>query len=55
MPSATHAAVSHVDPFSDEFLGDPYPFHEVLRETGPVVWLERYGSKYPPAKPGALG
>jgi cytochrome P450 len=43
MPSATNAAVSDVDPFCDEFLGDPYPFHEVLREAGPVVWLERYG------------
>src|SRR5262249_3598458 len=21
---------------------DPYPHHEVLRETAPVVWLERY-------------
>jgi cytochrome P450 len=30
------------DPFSDEFLTDPYPFHERLREAGPVVWLERY-------------
>src|SRR6202789_2106767 len=43
MPSATNAAVSHVDPFCDEFLTDPYPFHEVLREAGPVVWMERYG------------
>ena len=32
-----------IDPFSDEFLSDPYPFHEALREAGPVVWLERYG------------
>ena len=43
MPSAPSAAVSHVDPFCDEFLADPYPFHEALREAGPVVWLERYG------------
>src|SRR6202453_3422671 len=43
MPSATNAAISHVDPFCDEFLSDPYPFHEQLREAGPVVWLERYG------------
>jgi 4-methoxybenzoate monooxygenase (O-demethylating) len=34
--------VSDIDPFSDEFLADPYPFHEHLREAGPVVWLERY-------------
>ena len=32
-----------IDPFSDDFLADPYPFHQALRETGPVVWLDRYG------------
>lgn len=32
-----------LDPFGDEFLHDPYPFHEQLRETAPVVYLERYG------------
>ncbi len=36
-------AISDVDPFDDVFLDDPYPFHERLREAGPVVWLERYG------------
>jgi cytochrome P450 len=35
--------VSSVDPFADEFLAEPYPFYEELREAGPVVWLERYG------------
>src|SRR5262244_288635 len=34
---------SAIDPFSREFLANPYPFHEQLREAGPVVWLERYG------------
>src|SRR5450631_239971 len=34
--------VSTVDPFSHEFLRDPYPHHEALREAGPVVWLEKY-------------
>jgi cytochrome P450 len=34
---------STIDPFSNEFLNDPYPHHETLREAGPVVWLERYG------------
>jgi 4-methoxybenzoate monooxygenase (O-demethylating) len=34
---------STVDPFSHAFLRDPYPYHEELREAGPVVWLERYG------------
>jgi len=32
-----------IDPFSSEFLADPHPFHQVLREAGPVVRLERYG------------
>jgi cytochrome P450 len=35
--------VSAADPFADDFLRDPFPFHEDLREAGPVVWLERYG------------
>jgi 4-methoxybenzoate monooxygenase (O-demethylating) len=34
--------VSTVDPFSYEFLHDPYPHHQALREAGPVVWLEQY-------------
>lgn len=37
------APVSGVDPFSEDFLRDPYPAHEQLREAGPVVRLERYG------------
>ncbi|WP_066302376.1 cytochrome P450 [Arthrobacter luteolus] len=32
------------DPFSLVNLADPYPLHEKLREAGPVVWLEKYGS-----------
>jgi 4-methoxybenzoate monooxygenase (O-demethylating) len=35
--------VSSVDPFSHDFLQDPYPHHQELREAGPVVWLEQYG------------
>jgi cytochrome P450 len=35
--------VSSVDPFADDFLAEPYPFYEDLREAGPVVWLEHYG------------
>jgi len=35
--------VSDADPFSREFLTDPYRHHEVLREAGPVVWLAQYG------------
>src|ERR1700754_1974390 len=33
---------SDLDPFSDEFLTDPYPSHAELRQAGPVVWLNRY-------------
>jgi hypothetical protein len=35
-------SVSKVDPFSREFLTNPYPFHEELRKSGPVLWLDRY-------------
>ena len=31
-----------VDPFSLEFFDDPYPPHELLRETGPVVYLDQW-------------
>ncbi|MEI7783407.1 MAG: cytochrome P450 [Betaproteobacteria bacterium] len=35
--------VLDVDPFSDELLHDPYPYHARLREAGPVVWVPKYG------------
>jgi cytochrome P450 len=35
-------AASEIDPFSPAFLADPYPYHEQLREAGPVVRLTRY-------------
>jgi len=42
--TATQAVpVSDIDSFSPEFLLDPYPAHETLREAGPVVRLKRYG------------
>ena len=41
---AADIPVSPIDPFSIEFLRDPHPFQEALREAGPVVWLERYGA-----------
>jgi cytochrome P450 len=37
------APVSDLDPFGAEFLADPFPAHEQLREAGPVVRLSRYG------------
>lgn len=32
-----------IDPFSPDFLADPYTYHAQLRDAGPVVWLSRYG------------
>jgi len=31
-----------LDPFSIEFFENPHPVHEVLRETGPVVRLDKW-------------
>jgi cytochrome P450 len=31
-----------LDPFSVEFLKDPFPGHAAFRAAGPVVWLSRY-------------
>ena len=36
--------VCEIDPFSLDFLRDPHPAHEALREAGPIVWLEKYGA-----------
>ena len=35
--------VVDVDPFSSEFLTDPYPDHERMREAGPIIWIPKYG------------
>jgi cytochrome P450 len=32
-----------LDPFSDEFLSDPYAYYGELRDANSVVWLSRYG------------
>jgi len=42
-PATIDRPVSSIDPFSHQFLHDPYPHHQALREAGPVVWLEPYG------------
>jgi cytochrome P450 len=39
---ASHVPAIDKDPYSTEYLIDPYPFHEELREAGPVVWLEAH-------------
>ena len=40
--SATDIPHLDVDPFSLEFFDNPYPTHELLRETGPVVYLDQW-------------
>jgi hypothetical protein len=41
--TAQDVPVLRDDPFAVDTLRDPYRFFAVLREAGPVVWLERYG------------
>jgi 4-methoxybenzoate monooxygenase (O-demethylating) len=42
--SSTASAVPHldVDPFAIDFFADPFPTHEVLREAGPIVYLDKW-------------
>jgi 4-methoxybenzoate monooxygenase (O-demethylating) len=40
----TATAALDLNPFADAFLEDPYPYHEVLREAGAVVWLPSIGA-----------
>ncbi|MEX0407422.1 cytochrome P450 [Aquibium sp. LZ166] len=42
MTTAKAPPVLDVDPFSDENIADPTAFHTALRETGPVVFIEKY-------------
>jgi 4-methoxybenzoate monooxygenase (O-demethylating) len=37
------APESDLDPYSDDFLADPYPAHESLREAGAAVRMTKYG------------
>ncbi|MFI5716113.1 cytochrome P450 [Nocardia sp. NPDC051750] len=39
---ASHAPVSHIDPFGLDILENPLPFQADLRDAGPVVYLDRY-------------
>jgi cytochrome P450 len=43
-PPPAGVPICEIDPFSLDFLRDPHPAHEVLREAGPVVWLAKYGA-----------
>ncbi|MBR0778656.1 cytochrome P450 [Bradyrhizobium diazoefficiens] len=40
--AATGVPHLDVDPFDMKFFADPYPTHELLRETGPVVYLDKW-------------
>ncbi|MDP1910447.1 MAG: cytochrome P450, partial [Hyphomicrobium sp.] len=31
-----------IDPFAIEFFDDPYPTHALLRDAGPLVFLDKY-------------
>lgn len=35
--------VLDLDPYAEATLADPEPFHEALREVGPLAWLPAYG------------
>jgi cytochrome P450 len=34
--------ISHLDPYSDDALIDPWPTYAELQDTGPAVWLSKY-------------
>jgi len=36
-------AVLTIDPFDEAFLANPYAHHDLLRDAGPVIWLEKLG------------
>ncbi|WP_372827341.1 cytochrome P450 [Polaromonas sp.] len=38
----SNVPVVDIDPFSTEFLTDPYAAHQQMREAGPVVYLPKY-------------
>src|SRR5712671_2330653 len=44
MTSAATTDIPHlgVDPFAMEFFADPFPTHALLRDTGPVVYLDKW-------------
>lgn len=33
-----------VDLYSDEVMSNPYPYYEKIREAGPLVWMQKYGT-----------
>lgn len=43
LESRNDIAVLAIDPFDEAFLANPYAYHDLLRDAGPVVWLEALG------------
>jgi len=39
-----HVPVVAFDLYSDEVMSNPYPYYEQVREAGPLVWMEKYGT-----------
>lgn len=39
-----NAPALQLDPFGKDFLADPYGHHALLREPGPVIWLDAIGA-----------
>lgn len=42
MPDLLDIPAVDVDPFTNEFLENPYPWFKELQDVGPVVWLRKY-------------
>ncbi|MBR0706947.1 cytochrome P450 [Bradyrhizobium liaoningense] len=38
------APVITLDPYSDEVMSNPYPYYQEIREAGPLVWMQKYGT-----------
>jgi hypothetical protein len=39
---ADNTPISHLDPYSDQALIDPWPTYAELQDAGPAVWLSKY-------------
>jgi cytochrome P450 len=42
LETTTETPISHLDPYSDRALIDPWPIYAELQDAGPVVWLSKY-------------
>lgn len=42
LDEATDCPSTDIDPFSDEFLANPWPYLKELRQLGPVFYLQKY-------------